>query len=68
MSTNKRTSSSLLNDDNETKKLKTDSSSSTITPTFIDKNTTSKQICPYGESCYRQKNSSHTDEYSHSCK
>lgn len=72
MSTNKRTASSLLNDDNETKKLKTETSSPTTTtanketiPSFIDENSSSKKICPYAESCYRQKNSLHTAEYDH---
>lgn len=75
MSTNKRTASSLLNDDNETKKLKTETSSPTTTtanketiPSFIDENTSSKKICPYAESCYRQKNALHTAEYDHPCK
>jgi len=69
MTTNKRTASSLMNDDNETKKLKTESSSSTTNkesvPSFVDENIPKKKICEYGEACYRQKNPTHTDQYDH---
>ncbi|CAF0751248.1 unnamed protein product [Rotaria sordida] len=73
MTTNKRTASSLMNDDIEAKKLKTeiDSTSliSTISkesiPSFVDDNITKKKICEYGEKCYRQKNPKHTAEYDH---
>ncbi|CAF3545597.1 unnamed protein product, partial [Rotaria sp. Silwood2] len=73
MTTNKRTASSLMNDDIEAKKLKTeiDSTSSISTtskesiPSFVDDNVTAKKICEYGEACYRQKNPKHTAEYDH---
>jgi hypothetical protein len=69
MTTNKRTASSLINNDTETKKLKTESSSSTTNkesvPSFIDENISKKKICEYGETCYRQKNPIHTAQYDH---
>ncbi len=69
MTTNKRTASSLMNDDIETKKLKIESSISTTSkesiPAFIDENISKKKICEYGEACYRQKNPIHTAQYDH---
>jgi hypothetical protein len=61
-----------MNDDIETKKLKTDSSISSTNqesvPSFINENTSNKKICEYGEACYRQKNPVHTAQYDHPCK
>ncbi|CAF2061618.1 unnamed protein product [Rotaria magnacalcarata] len=73
MTTNKRTSSSVLNGAIETKKLKTevDSTSPTSTtvkesiPSLIDENSVKKKSCEYGEACYRQQNPKHTAEYDH---
>ena len=76
MTTNKRTASSILNEDIETKKLKTDIASTSSTSTTIkesitssvDENNTKKKTCEYGETCYRQQNPKHTAEYDHPCK
>ncbi len=73
MTTNKRTASSLMNDDRETKKSKSeDNSTASISttskepiPTFINENITNKTMCEYGEACYRQKNPIHTSQYDH---
>lgn len=73
MSTNKRTASSLMNDDIETKKSKTEIDSTSLIsttskksiPSFVNENTRNKKICEYGETCYRQKNPKHTAEYDH---
>ena len=79
MTSNKRTSSSLIPDEIETKKLKTDSPSPRITtttttaaskesiPSFIDDNISPKKACSYGADCYRQGNPKHTAEYTHPC-
>ncbi|CAF0978363.1 unnamed protein product [Adineta steineri] len=69
MATNKRTSSSSINDDTETKKFKTDDNLATTSkesiPAFINENITNKKLCEYGTACYRQKNPIHTAEYDH---
>ncbi len=66
MTTNKRTSSSLMTDDSEAKKVKIESLNST-TPSFVDENISNKNLCKYGENCYRQNNPIHTAEYDHPC-
>ena len=73
MTTNKRTASLLMNDDTEMKKLKTEIEPTSTTSkesisSFVDEKFTHKQICQYGEACYRQKNPKHTAEYNHSRK
>lgn len=73
MTTNKRTASSLTNDESETKRRKSEDNSTASTsttskesiPTFINENLAKKKICEYGEACYRQKNPIHTAQYDH---
>ena len=62
----------MNDDDSESKKLKIESSTSTTNkesrPTFLDENISKKQICKYGQACYRQENPLHTAQYHHPCK
>lgn len=76
MTTNKRAASSLTNEDNETKRLKSEVESTPLAATtskesassFVDENSAKKKMCEYGEACYRQHNPKHTAEYDHPCK